>query len=397
MPSNRRSILAASCAQRSSCLPGKRAEAGREAEPTGASERRRRSARREGPGAGGMQGAGTAPARPPAWPGPGRPHASRRPAERGQQPTAASPPGHRRARLRLWEQSKGYARLSHPRRTGLSRRTSGGRGAPPPTRGCLRAQPHVGKGAEGGECAPFPFTEGEVGGQGVGAQISAGGLGTPAARCEGERAAASWFPRPGALRIPLVSEFPPASASAGSRPGPGSAWHRHGRLRRGGAEPGECGQERVAGRVARPCASRPPRASPGGPGGPGPAPPGWPLARSPGSRPRRRHAQPRRNPVQPRRSGTRAQERPWRGPDVRWEGEAEDEGLSPRRTAARQSPQDIFPPQLCGPSPSFYRPWGTEDPGEPLEDTYGCENPAALGRTVSVQGLGPGRRRFSNS
>lgn len=275
--------MAASWAQRSSCLPGKRAEAGREAEPTRASERRRRSARREGPSAGGMQGAGTAPARPPAWPGPARPgrlHASRGPAERGQQPTAASPPGSRGACLRqkiplLWEQNKGYARLSHPGKRGFPRRTSGGRGTCPPTRGCLRAQPHVGKGTE--ESAPFP-TEEEVEGQGIGAQISAGGLGTLAARCEGERVAGSWLPRPGALRIPLVSEFPPASASAGEPSWPqlrlASTRAAPERRRR----PGECGQERVAQRVARPCASRPPRASPGGPGGPGPALPGWPLA-----------------------------------------------------------------------------------------------------------------------
>lgn len=153
----------------------------------------------------------------------------------------------------------------------------------------------------------------------------------------------------------------------------------------------------MAQRAARPCASRPPRASPGGPGEWGLAFPGWLLAGSPESRPRPRHAQPRRNPVQPRRSGTRAQEPAWRGPDVRWEGEAEDEGLGPRRTAARQSPQDIFPPQLCCPRPLFYSPWGSEEPGDPLEDTYDCENTAALGGTVSVQGPGLGRRRFSNS
>lgn len=93
IPSNRRSILAASCARRSSCLPGKTAEAGREAGPTGASERGRRSARREGPRAGGMQGAGTAPARPRAWP--------------GQAPGACTPPGGR--------PREGSSRPQHPR------------------------------------------------------------------------------------------------------------------------------------------------------------------------------------------------------------------------------------------------------------------------------------------
>ena len=244
---------------------------------------------------------------------------------------------------------------------------------------------------------PLPLWRGRWGGQGVGAQISARGPGTPAARYEGERAAASWFPRPGALRIPLVSEFPPASASAGepSWPQLGLASTRAAperRRRAGGVWAG-----RVAQRAARPCASCPPRASPGGSGGWGLALPSWLLAGSPGSRPHPPHAQPRRNPVQPLRSGTRAREPAWRGPDVRWEGEAEDEGLGPRRTAARQSPQDIFPPQLCCPSPSFYSHWGTEEPGDPLEDTYDCENPAALGGTVSVQGPGPGRRRFNNS
>lgn len=66
------------------------------------------------------------------------------------------------------------------------------------------------------------------------------------------------FPDPRALRIPLVSKFPPSSASAGepsytqlSLPETLVAPER-------GSEPGECGEERMARESLRgPCSSSP--------------------------------------------------------------------------------------------------------------------------------------------
>lgn len=104
-------------------------------------------------------------------------------------------------------------------------------------------------------------------------------------------------------------------------------------------------------------------ATAGGAPTPGPAP----CKFAPGALRLPKHAEPGNYPFQPPRGKIRAQEPGLREADVRWELEAAGKGLSPRRTAAGQSPQDIYP-QLCGPRPAFYRPWGTEDQVVLLED-----------------------------
>ena len=208
------------------------------------------------------------------------------------------------------------------------------------------------------ERAPFPYGV-AVGGPRVGAPISAGGPGTPAARCEGERAAGSWFPRPGALRVPLVSQV---STGFCQRRGAVLAPAQPG-VHTGGS--GEEAQSRGSvGRKERPrewrdpCASRPPRASPHPT--PNPLPP-QPLRAgpcAPGLASRRFSPVPAEPPARgaetrPGSASARRDARPggcteggWRGggvvADVRWEGEAEGGGLSPRRTATRQSRQDSF-------------------------------------------------------
>lgn len=54
------------------------------------------------------------------------------------------------------------------------------------------------------------------------------------------------FPDSRALCIPLVSKFPPSSASAGERAGLSSACQRHWGLGKA-LEPGKCGEERIVG------------------------------------------------------------------------------------------------------------------------------------------------------
>lgn len=157
IPSSRRSILAASSAQRSLCLAGERAELDvRPSEPACPSERGRKGRREERreEGRGGRvlrsEGPGLAP-RPPA-------HPARRPPREGSSRPRHPRPTVRRARLRpnicFWNKTSGThdARRSHPGRRGFSRVPSRGRSAPPPTWG-FRGQPNEEKGGGGREVA----------------------------------------------------------------------------------------------------------------------------------------------------------------------------------------------------------------------------------------------------
>lgn len=105
---------------------------------------------------------------------------------------------------------------------------SRGHSPPPPTPGRFpeTAEPGV------AERAHVPLHS-EGGGEGLGAQKSARGLGTPRAGSEGERTAESWFPRspraPHSRSRQVSSQF---CQRRGAVLAPGSASERHWRLQR---------------------------------------------------------------------------------------------------------------------------------------------------------------------
>lgn len=114
--------------------------------------------------------------------------------------------------------------------------------------GRLPRQPSLGKGAEGGR-AQGPLRSGGTG-EGMGAQISERGLGTPGAGCEGKRAAGSWFPRspraPHSVSLQVSTQF---CQHRGACPTPSSACQRHWWLRREAQSQGTVGRKEWPERV----------------------------------------------------------------------------------------------------------------------------------------------------
>lgn len=248
IPSNRRSIVAASSAQRSFCLPGERAEAGREADRSGEGGR---SARRVPARA---ERAGLAlrppPARrpPPAarvGAPPSRPAAGRERAAADRRIPAQRSAGPACDRTSFAFGTKQVVRTSKsPQEKRFFQNNDQRPQQPPPTPGASRGQPNLGKGTERGK-RTFPCGV-EIGERGRRPDSCERPGDTSGVLCGSARRPAG-FPDPSALRVPLVSKFPPSSASARepSWPQPGLAETR--RLRRDGAEPaGKCGEERKA-------------------------------------------------------------------------------------------------------------------------------------------------------
>lgn len=226
--------------------------------------------------------------------------------------------------------------------------------------GRLPRQPSLGKGAEGGE-RKFPYGV-EVRERGWAPRFLREAWGHQEQAVKESARLGAGFPDPRALRIPLVSKFPPSSASTGepsytqlSLPETLVAPER-------GTEPGEYREERMARESLRgPCSSRPLCALPGSHCGRGLHSPASPSEARPGSPAAPQAADPGHYRVQPPRGRAQAQEPGWRGAGVLRELEAAGKGLGPRRIASGQSRRDIFYWQMCGPRPSFYRLWGTED------------------------------------
>lgn len=92
-------------------------------------------------------------------------------------------------------------------RKGFSRGTSRGHSPPPPSPGAPTAQ--LGEEGRRGR-AQVPLRSGGRS-EGIDAQISETGLGTPGTGCEGERAAGSWFPRfpraPHSVSLQVSTQF----------------------------------------------------------------------------------------------------------------------------------------------------------------------------------------------
>ena len=303
IPSSRSSILAVSSAQRSLCLAGERAELDvRPSEPACASERARQE-RKEGGKEGGTRREGPALGRPGPGAAPGRPP---RPAtaERGQQPTAASPPRSPSSPpatelLLLLEQNKWYAR-----RTSKSPREA--RFFQSAKQRPQRASAHLGapgaaQRGEGGRRARARVPPWGAGGERKGPRFlrEARGRQRRAGRESARREAG--FPDPRTLRIPLDSQV---STQFLPRRGAGPAPAQLGIDTSGPGEKAQSGVERRGKDGRRELL--------------GPAPPAH-RARFP------------RQPCGPGRCapGTGAQEPGWRGASVRWEGEAEGTGWVP--------------------------------------------------------------------
>lgn len=113
--------------------------------------------------------------------------------------------------------------------------------------GRLPRQPSLGKGAEGGE-RKFPYGV-EVRERGWAPRFLREAWGHQEQAVKESARLGAGFPDPRALRIPLVSKFPPSSASTGSRPTPSSACQRHWWLRREAQSQGSIGRKEWPERV----------------------------------------------------------------------------------------------------------------------------------------------------
>lgn len=156
--------------------------------------------------------------------------------------------------------------VSYYWRRGFSRMASRGHSPPPPTSTHPGSFPET---AQLGEAdrAHVPLRS-EGGGEGLGAQMSARGLGTPGAGSEGERAAGSWFPRspraPHSMSLQVSTQFCQhwGAVLAPARPARDSG--------SSGERAGKCEERTVGERYRGPCASRLQSAASRSPCGQGP-------------------------------------------------------------------------------------------------------------------------------